>query len=324
LINWGINPSIYIAVPLLVLLFGVVLGLSIRLLVNYFVRKQKQTAGWLQKCVIDTLWQPILYWSIFLGTYASIQVSTLSPVLKRFGGSGVASLFVLSVMWVVCSLIVKVFKLYFGRVETGQSLIVSALNVVRAGVVLIGILTILSIWGAPTELVVIILVAILLIVGLALRDNFSNILGWIEIIYTEHIKVGHFIKLASGEEGYVSQVSWTKTVIRNNEGNLLIIPNEKLIKTTIANYGATTDQTSVADFKRNLTPVGLLQPSNILSDRELEVLKLIGKGATNREIAKVLVISEHTVKSHLHSILKKLNIHNRQQAAVYAEREGML
>ena len=62
----------------------------------------------------------------------------------------------------------------------------------------------------------------------------------------------------------------------------------------------------------------------MLSEREREVLSLIGNGATNREIAERLIISENTVKSHLRSILNKLNIRNRQQAAVYAEREGLV
>jgi len=60
-----------------------------------------------------------------------------------------------------------------------------------------------------------------------------------------------------------------------------------------------------------------------LSDREIEVLRLIGNGASNREIAENLIISEHTVKAHVRSILNKLNIRNRQQIAAYAVREGV-
>ena len=67
-----------------------------------------------------------------------------------------------------------------------------------------------------------------------------------------------------------------------------------------------------------------VKPDSVLSTRELEVLSLVGNGATNREIAEKLIISEHTVKSHLRSILSKLNIRNRQQAAAYAEREGLI
>ncbi len=61
-----------------------------------------------------------------------------------------------------------------------------------------------------------------------------------------------------------------------------------------------------------------------LSDREKEVLKLVGKGETNREIAENLVISEHTVKVHLRTILNKLNLRNRQQAAAYATQIGLV
>lgn len=61
-----------------------------------------------------------------------------------------------------------------------------------------------------------------------------------------------------------------------------------------------------------------------LSDRELEVLKLIANGRTNSEIASELVISEHTVKSYVSNILGKLHLADRTQAAVYAWREGVM
>jgi two-component system NarL family response regulator len=61
-----------------------------------------------------------------------------------------------------------------------------------------------------------------------------------------------------------------------------------------------------------------------LSEREQEVLKLVAVGATNREIADKLVISENTVKVHLHNIMEKLHLRNRQHAAAYAIREGLI
>ena len=61
-----------------------------------------------------------------------------------------------------------------------------------------------------------------------------------------------------------------------------------------------------------------------LSDRELEVLRLIADGANNSSIAKQLVISEKTVKSHVSNILSKLHLADRTQAAVLAWREGVV
>ena len=61
-----------------------------------------------------------------------------------------------------------------------------------------------------------------------------------------------------------------------------------------------------------------------LSDRELEVLKLIAEGLSNSEIASRLYVSEKTVKSHVSNILGKLHLADRTQAAVYAWRQGVV
>ncbi|HZC05086.1 MAG TPA: response regulator transcription factor [Ktedonobacterales bacterium] len=61
-----------------------------------------------------------------------------------------------------------------------------------------------------------------------------------------------------------------------------------------------------------------------LSEREVEVLRLIAEGRSNTEIAERLVISEHTVKRHVSNILSKLHLADRTQAAVYAWREGVI
>ncbi len=57
---------------------------------------------------------------------------------------------------------------------------------------------------------------------------------------------------------------------------------------------------------------------NNLTARELEILKEIASDASNREIANKLVLSENTIKNHVHNILEKLKLPNRHQAAVFA------
>ena len=65
-------------------------------------------------------------------------------------------------------------------------------------------------------------------------------------------------------------------------------------------------------------------PSPRLTDREMEVLKLVAQGLNNRDIAKQLFISENTVKNHIRNILEKLHLHSRMEAVVYAVREKLL
>jgi two-component system NarL family response regulator len=65
-------------------------------------------------------------------------------------------------------------------------------------------------------------------------------------------------------------------------------------------------------------------PTPGLTARELEVLKLVARGQSNREIGEELFISENTVKNHVRNILEKLHLHSRMEAVMYAVRERLL
>ena len=61
-----------------------------------------------------------------------------------------------------------------------------------------------------------------------------------------------------------------------------------------------------------------------LTDREVEIVKLLAKGLTNKEMAETLFVAENTVKVHIKNILEKLQLRNRQQLAAYAVQQGLV
>jgi DNA-binding NarL/FixJ family response regulator len=71
-------------------------------------------------------------------------------------------------------------------------------------------------------------------------------------------------------------------------------------------------------------PQEKVNPFTELTERELEVLKLIASGMTNSKIAEMLVISQNTVKGHVSNVLSKLHLADRTEAAVYAWKEGIV
>ncbi|HEX8781478.1 MAG TPA: response regulator transcription factor [Nocardioides sp.] len=81
----------------------------------------------------------------------------------------------------------------------------------------------------------------------------------------------------------------------------------------------------IDEFKQMSRPEREHVPGGLrLTERELEVLRLVAKGLNNREVAKELFISENTVKNHVRNILEKLQLHSRMEAVMYAMREKLL
>ena len=80
----------------------------------------------------------------------------------------------------------------------------------------------------------------------------------------------------------------------------------------------------IDEFKQMSRPDRGRSSTVKLTDRELEVLRLVAQGMNNREIAKRLFISENTVKNHVRNMLEKLQLHSRMEAVMYAVREKLL
>ena len=87
---------------------------------------------------------------------------------------------------------------------------------------------------------------------------------------------------------------------------------------------ATKLLTEFKDLRAGVEWESAQEAEAVLSPREGEVLQLVAQGATNKEIGDSLVISESTVKSHLKSIMEKLHLANRSQAAAYAVQKGLV
>jgi len=75
-----------------------------------------------------------------------------------------------------------------------------------------------------------------LAIALALQDTLSNLFAGIHIIASKQVRIGDYVRLESGEEGYVTDITWRNTTIRQLPNNLVVIPNSKLASTIITNY----------------------------------------------------------------------------------------
>lgn len=132
--------------------------------------------------------------------------------------------------------------------------------------------------------------------------------------------------LAAGADGYcmkgTEQETLFNAIVAVNEGAAWLDPTVARIVMSRIGQPA-TNTTTEAPAGRAIDP-SLLPSESPLTPREMEVLQLIVDGHSNPDIAEKLVITKATAKAHVHSILQKLCVDDRTQAAVLAMRSGLV
>jgi small-conductance mechanosensitive channel len=231
--NW-----ILIVVPVFVFLAVYAIGLWLRIILY---RAFPSWTGWSKwrgsKAVGDSIRRPIVDWFILLGAFLAIQSSALDPEYKSLSGHIIASLFIAYFAYVLINVGEKLIRLYNPNGEGQRRNINIEINVLRITVIIVGALIILDIWGFPINPILLVIAVILLVAGLALRDAIPNYLVSMQMSSGRQIKTGDFIKLDSGEAGQVTSITWQNTQIKSLQGNTIIIPNSKLARATVVNYG---------------------------------------------------------------------------------------
>lgn len=118
----------------------------------------------------------------------------------------------------------------------------------------------------------------------------------------------------SGASGYLLKDSSIEEVA---QGIRVVADGQSLISPSMA-------AKLIDEFKTMSKPDRTAGPALKLTDRELEVLRFVARGLSNRDVAAQLAISENTVKNHVRNILEKLQLHSRMEAVMYAVRAKLV
>jgi small-conductance mechanosensitive channel len=238
MLDWLRYNWLDIVVPLLVFLAVYICALWLRRIAyRAFERWSKKSKWEGSHIIVRTTRSPFLYWFLLIGAYIAIQISSLDPEWRLIAHRILASLFIVSIGWTVASLAGRLARQYvgkLGRLKIPTNLLI---NIVRITILVVGALIILDIWGAPTTPIILFLFAVIVLAALAFKDIIANIASAFELVRGRQIDVGDFVRLESGEEGYVTDVGWRTTGIRALDGNLIVVPNSRLVQSTVINYG---------------------------------------------------------------------------------------
>jgi len=207
-----------------------------RLLFARLTRWAAATKGRFDDIVVDSLRGPFLLWIVILGVSSATRVSQLPPTATMWTGKLLLALWIVSLTLVFAKLSGRLIRMYGDRLEGALPVgtLIQRLASILVG--LLGLLALLNIFGISITPILTALGVGGLAVALALQDTLSNFFAGFYVSLAGQVRVGDFVKLESGEDGFVTDIGWRSTTLRALPNNLIVIPNNKLAQSIVTNF----------------------------------------------------------------------------------------
>ncbi len=196
--------------------------------------------------IIHTLRTPIVIWAVMLGIDLATQSSTLpahyvSPIRNILQGLWIASITIIA-----AQLFGNMVHSQSSRVQGGIQSPTLIKTLTQILVAILGLLFLLNYLKVDIRPLLTALGVGGLAVALALQDTLSNLFAGLYLSVSNQIHVGDYVKLSTGEEGYVVDITWRSTRLRSLVNNYIFIPNSKLGQTIFTNYHLPAKDTGIS------------------------------------------------------------------------------
>lgn len=224
-------------IPVSFVLCGFLLGLIIEWMIIKTIQKLAKGTTWKWDDVLAKAFShAFIYWSILAGCFSAILYSPIDPEIEKFIFKLLTALATLVGIIVAARIargLVQLATTEYGGPLPGGSLLP---NTARILIVVIGVIFILPDLGIEITPAIGALGIGGLAAALAFRDTLENLFAGFQMLATSKVRPGNFIELSSGEIGYVTDINWRETTIRDFSNNLVIIPNAKVSQSVVTNY----------------------------------------------------------------------------------------
>jgi small-conductance mechanosensitive channel len=235
------NPlldKLILALPALSMIFaGFLAGVILERFIFAKLKKVTQQTNWDGgNIIISSIHGMVMFWCVIAGAHAALYNLPLGGTLFTFFQKSLVIITIFTVTLAAERIAVGFINLYSRGAEGILPAISISANISKLAIYIIGSLVILQTLGISIAPILTALGVGGLAVALALRDTLANLFAGLQILLSRQIKQGDYIKMHSGEEGYIADITWRSTTIRQLANNLIIVPNSSLALATVTNF----------------------------------------------------------------------------------------
>lgn len=225
---------------------GVLLGFALRSFFGRLAQRATQTSTRWDDIWTGLLKQIALPAASITGAWWAVGVLRLEEPVRGFVERVLLAAIVLTVSLTIAQLAANMVRsVTLSRSGVAQSASIFVL-LTRGTIVGVGVLVLLQSIGISVAPLLTALGVGGLAVALALQDTLRNLFAGIQILASKKVQPGDYVRLDSGEEGYVDDINWRNTTVRQLSGNIVIVPNAHLADTVMTNYNQPAEEMSVS------------------------------------------------------------------------------
>ncbi|MEW6033567.1 MAG: DUF5752 family protein [Chloroflexota bacterium] len=230
-------------------------------------------------------------WTGLVALYLSVRVSAAPPEWKRLVGLVLLSLLVVSIAVVAIRFTLRIIEAYMAKAKASPRSIATTRNIATGVITVVTALVLLDIWGIPTSPFILLLAVVIVALVLAFRNVVPNLFAGLQLTAMGQLREGDYIKLGTGEEGYLTDISLVQSRIQALDGSFILVPNDKLMHTTVTNYGRPLKKAA--------------EPFRFYSRTHLKELTGLKAGNLWELLELLKTVPESTIYYHTHHFLEE-------------------
>jgi len=195
----------------------------------------------------EALRGPTWIWALILAAHLAVQGSDMPARITGIISSTLLVLWIASLTLMSMRIAGNMVRYHGSQIPGTMPVTTLTQNLAQISVLILGVLVILNHFNVSITPMLTALGVGGLAVALALQDTLSNLFGGFYVAVAGQVRLGDYIKLNSGEEGYVTDIGWRSTTMRAQAHNLIIVPNAKLAQAIVTNFNL-PDKRMAASF----------------------------------------------------------------------------
>ncbi|MGC1456069.1 MAG: mechanosensitive ion channel family protein [Nitrospirota bacterium] len=226
-----------IIIPVVIVLASAAVLLIVRaILFRILHRWAARTETQFDDIVISSIKNPSLLLAVAISIHLGLTFSDIPEKHLGYLTRIIHLIIILAVTLASANLAGRLFKNYIQKSNLPIPTTGLAYGILKGAILVIGLLICLSVLGVSIAPLLTALGVGGLAVALALQDTLANLFAGIHILMEKSLRIGDFVKLETGQEGYIDDITWRTTRVRMLPNNVVVVPNSKLAQSVVTNY----------------------------------------------------------------------------------------